>query len=55
MIGHLRSSLAYAQIEEIIEGDLHTYLCGVIDHCRDLHHALHELYIDYPIMSALEV
>jgi uncharacterized alpha-E superfamily protein len=55
MIGHLRSSLAYAQIEEIIEGDLHTYLCGVIDHCRDLHHALHELYIDYPIVSALEV
>jgi uncharacterized alpha-E superfamily protein len=55
MIGHLRSSLAYAQIEEIMERGLHSYLCGVIDHCQDLHHAIHELYIDYPIASALEV
>lgn len=54
MIGQLRSSLAYAQVEDIMEGDLHDYLLSVVDHCRDLHFAIHEFYLDYPIAAAFE-
>ncbi len=54
IIGQLRSSLAYGQIQDIISRDLHTYLNGVIDQCRQLHASVHELFIDYPIESAFE-
>ncbi len=54
IIGQLRSSLAYAQIEDIMAKDLHSYLCGIIEQCRQLHFAIHQAYIDYPISSALE-
>jgi len=53
-MGKLRSSLAYLQIDEIMARDLHAYLNGVIEQCRSLHAALHEVYIDYPIESAFE-
>jgi uncharacterized alpha-E superfamily protein len=53
--GKLRSSLAYAQIEDVMDADLHTYLNGVVEQCGSLHKALHEAYIEYPIEEALEV
>lgn len=55
IIGGLRASLAYAQIGDIMEQDIHRYLHGVLEQCRSLHSALHEVYIDYPIEAALEV
>jgi uncharacterized alpha-E superfamily protein len=55
MIGRLRSSLAFVHIDEIIARDLHSYLNEVIEQCHGLHAAIHEIYIDYPIESALEV
>ncbi|MBV9760950.1 MAG: alpha-E domain-containing protein [Acidobacteriaceae bacterium] len=54
IIGKLRSSLAYAQIDDILSRDMHFYLNGVIDQCRALHAAVHQLYIEYPIETALE-
>ena len=54
IVGRLRSSLAYLQIEEIMSRDLHSYLQGVMEQCHSLHAALHEVYIDYPIESAFE-
>jgi hypothetical protein len=36
-------------------GDLHRYLNSVIEQCKTLHAAMHEVYIDYPIESAFEV
>ena len=54
IIGQLRSSLAYSQITDIMERSLHSYLNGVIHQCRNLHAAVHEVYIDYPIEAALE-
>ena len=53
IIGMLRSSLAYVQIDDIIARDLHRYLNGVIDQCRRLHAAVHDVYIGYPIEAAL--
>src|SRR5579864_9326101 len=53
LIGRLRSKVTYAQIDEII-GGLHRYLDAIIDQCRELHAAVHELYIDYPIEVAFQ-
>jgi uncharacterized alpha-E superfamily protein len=54
IIGKLRSSLAYAQIEDIMARDMHAYLNSVIEQCRGLHAAVHDVYIEYPIETALE-
>ena len=52
--GRLRSSLAYVQISDIMIGGVHRYLNDVIEQCNSLHAAVHVVYIDYPIQSALE-
>ena len=52
--GRLRAFLAYAQITDIMSGGLRRYLDSVIEQCKGLHAAVHEVYIDYPIQSALE-
>ena len=54
IIGKLRSSLAYAQIEDVMSRDMHVYLHGIIEQCRALHTAVHAAYIEYPIETALE-
>lgn len=54
LIGRLRSAVAYTQIGDVIRGDLHKYLAGVIEQCRNLHAAVHEVYIEYPIEVAFE-
>jgi uncharacterized alpha-E superfamily protein len=53
LIGRLRSMVTYVQIAEIITG-LHKYLAGIIEQCRELHAAVHELYIEYPIEVAFQ-
>jgi uncharacterized alpha-E superfamily protein len=52
--GKLRASVAYVQISEVMESDLHLYLSAIIEQCRNLHKALHDAFIDYPIEAALE-
>jgi uncharacterized alpha-E superfamily protein len=52
--GRLRASVAYAQITDIMAGGLHRYLDNVVEQCKSLHAAVHSVYIDYPIQSALE-
>lgn len=54
IVGQLSSSLAYAQIDEIMSRDLHEFLRGVIQHCSNLHRAVYQIYIEYPIESAFE-
>jgi uncharacterized alpha-E superfamily protein len=54
LIGRLRSAVAYVQIAEVIRGDLHKYLADIIAQCGDLHAAVHEVYIEYPIEVAFE-
>ena len=54
IIGQLKSSLAYAQIQDIMSQNLHRYLYGILEQCRELHAAMHEVYIEYPIESAFE-
>jgi len=53
LIGRLRSMVAYVQVAEVIR-NLHSYLAEIIEQCRALHAAVHEVYIDYPIEVAFE-
>jgi uncharacterized alpha-E superfamily protein len=53
LIGRLRSMVTYVQIDEIIT-ELHKYLAAIIEQCRELHAAVHELYIEYPIEVAFQ-
>ncbi|MBV8707125.1 MAG: alpha-E domain-containing protein [Acidobacteriaceae bacterium] len=55
MVGRLRSSLAYVQIEEVMDRNFHAYLQSVLEQCHELHAAVHEIYTNYPIESAFEV
>jgi len=54
IIGRLRSSLAYAQIDDIMSKDFQRFLRSITEQCHSLHAAMHEVYIDYPIESAFE-
>ena len=54
IIGRLRASLAYTPVAELLSGDLHAFLNGVLEQCRALHAAVHETYIDYPIEVAFQ-
>jgi uncharacterized alpha-E superfamily protein len=53
LIGRLRSTVAYVQVDEII-AELHRYLAAIVEQCRELHAAVHELYIEYPIEGAFQ-
>jgi len=53
LMGRLRSMVAYVQVDEIIAG-LHKYLAAIIEQCGELHEAVHELYIEYPIEVAFQ-
>jgi uncharacterized alpha-E superfamily protein len=52
IIGRLRASLTFTPVTELLTGDFHAFLDGVLDQCRALHAAVHEAYIDYPIEVA---
>jgi uncharacterized alpha-E superfamily protein len=54
LIGRLRSTVAYVQVGEVIR-NLHRYLAGIIEQCSDLHAAVHEVYIEYPIEVAFDI
>jgi uncharacterized alpha-E superfamily protein len=54
IIGRLRASLTFTPVSELLDGDFHRFLDGVLDQCRALHAAVHEAYIDYPIEVAFQ-
>lgn len=54
LVGLLRSSLAYTQIEELLSGDLGGFLKRITEQCAELHRAVYDVYIEYPITTALE-
>jgi uncharacterized alpha-E superfamily protein len=48
-IGRLRASLTFTPVAELLAGDLHAFLNGILGQCRALHATVHAAYIDYPI------
>jgi uncharacterized alpha-E superfamily protein len=51
--GRLRASLDYGQVDEILSDDPHGYLTTVIRQCAQIHTAVYQSYISYPIETAL--
>ncbi len=54
LAGRLLASLDYGQVDEII-GELPVYLEGIVRQSSQIHAAIQQQYIDYPIDSALAV
>jgi uncharacterized alpha-E superfamily protein len=52
--GRLRATLGFGQIDEIMAGGLDTYLDGILRQCGQVHGAMYQTYVSYPIEAALE-
>jgi uncharacterized alpha-E superfamily protein len=52
--GRLRATLGFGQIDEIIAGGLDTYLDAILRQCGQVHGAMYQTYVSYPIEVALE-
>lgn len=53
LAGRLRSTLSYGQIDEILASGLHAYLDSIQNLCAQIHGAVYQIYITYPIESVL--
>lgn len=53
-VGRLQSNLSYDEIGEILAADLHEYLKDITIQSVQIHNAIYETYIAYPIESALK-
>jgi len=53
MAGRLHASLDYGQVDEILSEDPHVYLETIGRHCSQIHAAVYQSYVMYPIESAL--
>jgi uncharacterized alpha-E superfamily protein len=53
MAGRLHASLDFGQVDEILGEDPHAYLETVGHHCVQIHAAVYQSYVMYPIESAL--
>lgn len=53
LAGRLRAALDYSQVDEILAENLHGYLESIQRQCAQIHAALYQTYIAYPIDAAL--
>jgi uncharacterized alpha-E superfamily protein len=53
LAGRLRATLSFDQIDEIMANSLSDYLGDIQQQCSQIHEAIHQTYIAYPIESAL--
>lgn len=53
LAGRLRASLDYAQVDEVVDEGLHGYLRSIGAQCDEIHAAIYETYIGYPVEAAL--
>ncbi len=53
LAGRLHASLDYGQVDEILADDPHNYLEGIIRQVDQIHAAVYQTYLAYPIDTAL--
>jgi len=53
LAGRLRAALDFGQVDEIMAGGLHMYLADIARQCADIHAAVYQTYITYPIEASL--
>ena len=51
--GRVKASLAYSSVEEIFDTGVVAYLKRIQAECAEIHNTIYNLYIDFPIQSAL--
>lgn len=52
LAGRLRASLDYGHIDEILL-DMHSYLNNIQQQCGEIHNAIQQVYISYPVGSVI--
>lgn len=53
LAGRLRAALDYSQIDEVLGDDVHAYLEFIQKQCDQIHAAIYQAYIGYPVGAAL--
>jgi uncharacterized alpha-E superfamily protein len=53
LAGKLCATLTYTQMDEIFAGGMHEFLEAIQLQCGEIHAAVHQVYIDYPVDAAL--
>ena len=53
LAGRLHASLDYGQVDEILSDNPHRFLDGIARQCQQIHNAVHQTYIAYPIETAI--
>jgi len=53
LAGRLRANLSFGQIDEIMADGLQPYLGSIRNLCAQAHTAIHQIYFDYPVESAM--
>lgn len=54
LVGKLKALLSFSQIDEIMAIGLPVFLAEIDRQCSQIHVALHQIYIDYPVESAIQ-
>lgn len=53
LTGRLRATLGYSQIEEVVANGATLYMESIRAQCAQAHAAIHQIYFDYPVETAL--
>lgn len=53
LAGRLHALLDYGQLDEIMRDGSRAFLTGIVDQCTEIHTALYQTYLTYPIEAAL--
>ncbi len=51
--GRLSAQLGFANVDELLNGNLIDYLHSIQKQCQAMHESIYQLYVDYPIQLAL--
>ena len=51
--GRLSANLGFASVDEILSGDVVSYLRSIQHECQAIHETIYHLYVDYSIQTAL--
>ena len=53
LAGRLKASLDYGQVDELMAGDIDTFLRGIETSCRQIHQAVYDAFIGYAVDELL--
>ena len=53
LAGRLRATLSFSQIDEVMASGANAFVDSVRQQCGQAHAAIHQIYFDYPVETAL--